>query len=327
MGFLSWAGSVISSACRFAGSCISGAIKVCGGIVKGAVAGLSKIGGALGGLASKAAGFLGGLTGGLTAFLAPVFGPFAPIISDIIVNVVTNVLMNLLMDKGEPEMEEEEIEEYGFLMEESANHPEWPKEGSFSSAKEHYLKLKELAEGENIHMTEAKRFSAESLRRRTMGMAALWERLERREGITIAREFLVHAGLKMFDKDQFRSVLDASKELGYTTIPYMDFKEGKMNPEEEEKYIEAVVNKIREVKAENGETLDIVSAYKQFNNMKANPDDNFALERYKPLWDKFEAVNPNTLYDVNELKAEYKEYNLQDELDKLDKLDEVEKHN
>ena len=322
MGFWSFVGSCISSLGSAIGSVVSGAMKVCGGIVKGAVSGLSKIGGAIGGLASKAAGFLGGLTGGLTAFLAPVFGPLAPIISDIIVNVLTNVLMNLLIDKGEPEMEEEEIEEYGFLMEESANHPEWPKEESFSSAKEHYLKLKELAEGENIHMTEAKRFSVESLRRRTMGMAALWERLERREGITIAREFLVHAGLKMFDKDQFRSVLDASKELGYTTVPYMDFKEGKMNPEEE-KYIEAVVNKIREVKAENGETLDIVSAYKQFNDMKANPDDNFPLERYKPLWDKFEAVNPNTLYDVNELKAEYKEYNLQDE---LDKLDEVEKH-
>lgn len=323
MGLFSFIGSCISSIGSAIGSVVSGAMKVCGGIVKGAVSGLSKIGGAIGGLASKAAGFLGGLTGGLTAFLAPVFGPLAPIISDIIVNVLTNVLMNLLMDKGEPEMEEEEIEEYGFLMEESANHPEWPKEESFSSAKEHYLKLKELAEGENIHMTEAKRFSAESLRRRTMGMAALWERLERREGITIAREFLVHAGLKMFDKDQFRSVLDASKELGYTTVPYMDFKEGKMNPEEEEKYIEAVVNKIREVKAENGETLDIVSAYKEFNDMKTNPDDKFALERYKPLWDKFETESPSTLYDVNSLKAEYKEYNLQDE---LETLDEVEKH-
>ena len=323
MGILGWIGSGISSICSFVGSCISGAAKVCGGIVKGAVAGLSKIGGAIGGLASKAAGFLGGLTGGLTAFLAPVFGPLAPIISDIIVNVLTNVLMNLLIDKGEPEMEEEEIEEYGFLMEESANHPEWPKEESFSSAKEHYLKLKELAEGENIHMTEAKRFSVESLRRRTMGMAALWERLERREGITIAREFLVHAGLKMFDKDQFRSVLDASKELGYTTVPYMDFKEGKMNPEEEEKYIEAVVNKIREVKAENGETLDIVSAYKEFNNMKADPSNDTILQAYKSEIQAFETMGEEKLFDINALKAEYKEHNLQDE---LETLDEVEKH-
>ena len=315
-----WIGSAISSACSFVGSCISGAAKVCGGIVKGAMAGLAKIGGAI---ASKASAFLGSLTAGLTTFLTPVLGPLAPIVSDIIVNMLANVIMNLLIDEGEPEMEEEEIEEYGFLMEESANHPEWPKEESFSSAKEHYLKLKELAEGENIHMTEAKRFSAESLRRRTMGMAALWERLERREGITIAREFLVHAGLKMFDKDQFRSVLDASKELGYTTVPYMDFKEGKMNPEEEEKYIEAVVNKIREIKSENGETLDIVSAYKEFNNMKADPSNDTILEAYKSEFKDFETMGEDKLFDINALKAEYKEHNLQDE---LETLDEVEKH-
>lgn len=320
MGVLSWIGSAISSACSFVGSCISGAAKVCGGIVKGAMAGLAKIGGAI---ANKASAFLGSLTAGLTTFLTPVLGPLAPIVSDIIVNVLTNVLMNLLMDKGEPEMEEEEIEEYGFLVEESEKHPEWPQEESFSSAKEHYLKLKELAEGEGIHMTEAKRFSVESLRRRTSGMAALWERLERKEGLTIAREFLVHAGLKNFDKDQFRSVLDASKELGYTTVPYMDFKEGKMNPEEEEKYIEAVVNKIREVKAEKGETLDIVSAYKEFNSMKTDPTNDTILEAYKSEIVAFEAIGEEKLYDVNTLEAEYKEHNLQDE---LDKLDEVKKH-
>ena len=320
MGVFDCIGSVLSSACSFVGSCVSAAAKVCGGIVKGAMAGLAKIGGAI---ATKASVFLGSLTAGLTTFLTPVLGPLAPIVSDIIVNMLANVIMNLLIDKGEPEMEEEEIEEYGFLVEESEKHPEWPKEESFSSAKEHYLKLKELAEGEGIHMTEAKRFSVESLRRRASGMTALWERLERKEGLTIAREFLVHAGLKKFDKDEFRCVLDTSKELGYTTVPYMDFKEGKMTPEEEEKYIEAVVNKIREIKAEKGETLDIVSAYKEFNNMKADPSNDTILQAYKSEIQAFETMGEEKLFDINALKAEYKEHNLQDE---LETLDEVEKH-
>lgn len=316
MGISDW----FEAACSFVGSCISGAAKACCGIVKGAMAGLAKIGGEL---AKKANSFLGSLTAGLTTFLTPILGPLAPLISDIIVNLLVNVIMNLLVDKGEPEMEEEEIEEYGFLLEEAEKHPEWPQEESFSSAKEHFLKLKELAEGENIHMTEVKRFSAESLRRRVMGMSALWERLERKEGITIGKDFFTYAGLKKFDKDQFRSVLDASKELGYTTVPYIDFKEGKMEPEEEEKYIEAVVNKIREIKAEKGETLDIVSAYKEFNNMKADPSNDTILQAYKSEIQAFETMGKEKLFDINALKAEYKEHNLQDE---LETLDEVEKH-
>lgn len=311
-------GGAISSVCSGIGSLCRGAARCVGGIVKGATKVLSSMGGAIGKLATKASGLLGTIAKGLSTVLTPVLGPLAPIITSIVVDMLSSLLVKAVTPKQEVPMEIEEVEEYGSYLEESEKHPEWKGAEEFNSSRAHLNYLREQVAEANIEIPKAKRLSIDSLNRRTLGMTALWDRLEQQEGLEITDEFLVYTALKGFDQDQFKAILDTSKELKYTTVPYMDLKDGKMSLEEKENFNDLMVKKLRDIKAENGETLSIAEAYETANHMETPLTEKSIGAVISDMADEYEQLGRN-LYDPDELKKEYKKYDLPEELDTLEK--------
>jgi|GEM_PF-898840 hypothetical protein len=323
-------GSGISSCVKAIGSGIKSAAKVCSGVVSGAIKGLSKLGGVIKDLGVKAVGFLGGVTKALAPILSPILGPYAPIITDIIITVVSNLVGNLLEKRGEPKMEEEEMEEYGYLLEQSDSHPEWKRADEFESGKEHYQYLRDAAKNAGIEdMPKVPRFSPESLTRKSLSMAAMADRLAHKEGIGLPAEFLVKAGLKFLSVEEWEAIIVAAKSLGYKTVPYAEFVENKLPLEEMEKFKEAIRKQLIAIKEEKGETLSVSESFDAIDAIHSEPtEDSVALNSAEYL-EAIEAEGEKTpLYDVEGLKVFYEKHGMQEELNDLnqsiqkDKLEE-----
>lgn len=322
MGFLGWIGSGIKSICKAVGSVVTSAVKVAGGITMGVERALKAIGGTIARLATKASGFLSSLTKTVAIILTPELGPLAPIIVSIVVDVVTALITSVLTPKGEEQMDPSEVEEYGALLAESEKHPEWKTAEAFNSGQAHLLYLKERVAEANIHIPKAKKLSVESLNRRILGMTALWEFLEKQERIEITPDFLVFAGLKGFGRDEFRAILDASKELGYTAVPYMDFQEGTMPLQEADQFNKVIVEKLRELKLEAGDDLTLTDVYNRVDAMQESLTEESLLVAAQSDLERYEGLG-DELYSTEELAKEYKEYGLEDAYEKLESaLDE-----
>lgn len=315
MGLLS---SFIGSIGSCIGSVVSSAARFVGGIAKGAGKVLGSLGGAIGAIGTKASGFLGGVISTLSTVLTPVLGPLAPIVTSIVVDVLTNVLISVLTPKGEKEMDLEEVEEYGAYLKESENHPEWKGADEFNNGLEHLAYLKQQAAESNIKVDKAKKLSIESLNRRSLGMAALWDRLEKQEKLEITSDFLIFAGLKGFDAEQFKSILDTSKALGYTTVPYMDFKDGNMNLESYEAFNQEMIKRLIDLKLSLGEELSLGDAYALSREMQEPLTEEHIDQTVNDDFKKYEDLGEN-LYNVDELRQEYVENNLPEEVDILDR--------
>lgn len=319
MGFWSGVCSFVGGCCKAVGSCIKGVAKACSGMVSGAIKGLSKLGGVVKDLGMKAVGFLGGLSKALVPILTPIFGPLAPVVADIIVNVVSKVILGLLEKRGEPKMEEEEMEEYGYLLEQSDSHPEWKRADEFESGREHYQYLRDTAKEAGIaEMPKVPRFSPESLARKTLSMSAMAERLSHKEGIDLPIEFLVKAGLKFLSVEEWEAIIAAAKSLGYTTVPYADLVEKKMSPDEEERFARAIRKQLMIIREEKGNPLSVQEAFDTIEAIKSEPTKESILEAAN---DHFEAIEldgeKNPQYDMEGLMAFYEKHHMQEELNDL----------
>ena len=330
MGFWSGLCSFVGGCFKAAGSCIKGVAKACTGIVSGAIKGLSKLGGVVKDLGMKAVGFLGGISKALVPILTPVFGPLAPVIADIIVNVVTNVIMGLLGKRGEPKMEEEEMEEYGYLLEQSDSHPEWKRADEFESGREHYQYLRDAAKEAGIEeMPKVPRFSPESLARKSLSMTAMAERLAHKEGIGLPVEFLVKAGLKFLSVEEWEAIIVAAKSLGYKTVPYADLVDKTMSPEEAERFARAIRKQLMIIKEEKGEKLSVEESFKTIEAIQSEPTKESISEASVDYMEAIELEGETKpLYDEKGLMAFYEKHGMQEELNDLnqsiqeDKLEE-----
>ena len=319
MGLFSGLCSFVGGCFKAVGSCIKGVARACSGMVSGAIKGLSKLGGVVKDLGMKAAGFLGGLSKALVPILTPIFGPLAPVVADIIVNVVSNVILGLLEKRGEPKMEEEEMEEYGYLLEQSDSHPEWKRADEFETGREHYQYLRDAAKEAGIaEMPKVPRFSPESLARKTLSMSAMAERLAHKEGIDLPIEFLVKAGLKFLSVEEWEAIIAAAKSLGYTTVPYADLVEKKMSPDEEERFARAIRKQLMIIQEEKGKPVSVQEAFDTIEAIKSEPTKESIS---KATNDEFEAIElegeKKPLYDVKVLEAFYEKHNMQEELNDL----------
>lgn len=314
MGFFSWIGSAVGSIASGLGKVVSSissglvnAIERVGSIINNGISTLGKLVGtavkSLKVICPKGANLLLGLSQAVSKLLTPVLGPLAPVITNIVMDVITSVLINLLTPSNEKPLDNEEIEEYGALLEEASKN-NWDSGDRFKSINEHYDYLKNKAKEDNILITPVKRLSVESMKRRSVAMTELWDRLEKKEEITISQDFLIFSAMKSFTPERLQAIIDASKSMGFDTVKFTDLREGKLHPSIAKEYNAAIVSKLKEIYTNIGKPLTDEEAYSELVNMKKGIEE---IKFMEPLKDRINSYADlgDKLYDETTLKNEY----------------------
>lgn len=316
MEFFSWIGSAvgsiasgISNVVSNISSGLSAAIDRVGEIIKSGISTLGKLVTTtiktLRDICPKGANFLHEISQAVTKLLTPVLGPFlAPVVTSIIMDVINNIFMSLLTPINEKPLDNEQIEEYGALLEQSEKN-NWDDGDKFDTVNEHYEYLKSKAKEENVEIKPVERLSVESMKRRTIAMSELWERLEKREEITISQDFLIFSALKAFTPERVKAIIDASKEMGFSSVKFTDLRDGKLNPDITKKYNLTIVSKLKEIYENKGITITDDEAINELTNMKTAVEE---IKFMEPLKDKFDSYADlgERLFDNKSLENEYK---------------------
>lgn len=315
MGLFGWIGSAvgsiasgISTVASSISSGLSAAIDRVGSIIKSGISTLGKLVATtiktLKDICPKGANFLHEISQAVTKLLTPVLGPLAPVVTSIIMDVINNIFMNILTPINEKPLDNEQIEEYGALLEESEKN-NWDDGDKFDTVNEHYEYLKSKAKEENVEIKPVERLSVESMKRRSIAMSELWERLEKKEEITISQDFLIFSALKAFTPERVKAIIDASKEMGFSAVKFTDLRDGKLNPDITKKYNLTIVSKLKEIYENKGITITDDEAINELINMKTAVEE---IKFMEPLKDKFDSYADlgERLFDNKSLENEYK---------------------
>lgn len=316
MGLLGWISSAvgsiasgISTVVSSISSGLSASIDRVGEIIKSGISTLGKLVTTtiktLRDICPKGANFLHEISQAVTKLLTPVLGPFlAPVVTSIIMDVINNIFMNILTPINEKPLDNEQIEEYGALLEESEKN-NWDDGDKFDTVNEHYEYLKSKAKEENVEIKPVERLSVESMKRRSIAMSELWERLEKREEITISQDFLIFSALKAFTPERVKAIIDASKEMGFSAVKFTDLRDGKLNPDITKKYNLTIVSKLKEIYENKGIIITDDEAINELTNMKTAVEE---IKFMEPLKDKFDSYADlgERLFDNKSLENEYK---------------------
>ena len=315
MGFFSWVGSAIgsiasgiSNVVSSISSGLSAAIDRVGSIIKSGISTLGKLVKTtiktLKEICPKGANLLHGISQAVTKLLTPVLGPLAPVVTSIIMDVINDIFVSLVTPANEKHLDNEQIEEYGALLEESEKN-NWDNGDKFHTVNEHYEYLKSKAKEENVEIKPVEKLSVESMKRRAIAMSELWDRLEKREEITISQDFLIFSALKAFTPERVQAIIDASKEMGFSAVKFSDLREGKLDPDITKKYNLTIVSKLKEIYENKGITITDDEAINELANMKTAVEE---IKFMEPLKDKFDSYADlgERLFDKNSLENEYK---------------------
>lgn len=316
MEFFSWIGSAvgsiasgISNVVSSISSGLSAAIDRVGDIIKSGISTLGKLVTTtiktLRDICPKGANFLHEISQAVTKLLTPVLGPFlAPVVTSIIMDIINNIFMSLLTPINEKPLDNEQIEEYGALLEESEKN-NWDDGDKFDTVNEHYEYLKSKAKEENVEIKPVEKLSVESMKRRSIAMSELWDRLEKREEITISQDFLIFSALKAFTPERVQAIIDASKEMGFSAVKFTDLRDGKLNPDITKKYNLTIVSKLKEIYENKGITITDDEAINELANMKTSVEEIKFMEPLKDKFDSYAALGER-LFNKNSLENEYK---------------------
>ena len=315
MGFFSWVGSAIgsiasgiSNVVSSISSGLSAAIDRVGSIIKSGISTLGKLVKTtiktLKDICPKGANLLHGISQAVTKLLTPVLGPLAPVVTSIIMDVINDIFVSLLTPANEKHLDTEQIEEYGALIEESEKNS-WDNGEKFDTVNEHYEYLKSKAKEENVEIKPVEKLSVESMKRRSIAMSELWDRLEKREEITISQDFLIFSALKAFTPERVQAIIEASKEMGFSAVKFTDLRDGKLEPDITKKYNLTIVSKLKEIYENKGITITDDEAINELTNMKTAVEE---IKFMEPLKDKFDSYADlgERLFDKNSLENEYK---------------------
>ncbi|MDU3513710.1 MAG: hypothetical protein E7F61_01180 [Veillonella sp.] len=315
MGFFSWVGSAIgsiasgiSNVVSSISSGLSAAIDRVGSIIKSGISTLGKLVKTtiktLKDICPKGANLLHGISQAVTKLLTPVLGPLAPVVTSIIMDVINDIFVSLLTPANEKHLDNEQIEEYGALIEESEKNS-WDNGEKFDTVNEHYEYLKSKAKEENVEIKPVEKLSVESMKRRSIAMSELWDRLEKREEITISQDFLIFSALKAFTPERVQAIIEASKEMGFSAVKFTDLRDGKLEPDITKKYNLTIVSKLKEIYENKGITITDDEAINELTNMKTAVEE---IKFMEPLKDKFDSYADlgEKLFDKNTLENEYK---------------------
>ena len=315
MGFFSWVGSAIgsiasgiSNVVSSISSGLSAAIDRVGSIIKSGISTLGKLVKTtiktLKEICPKGANLLHGISQAVTKLLTPVLGPLAPVVTSIIMDVINDIFVSLLTPANEKHLDNEQIEEYGALIEESEKNS-WDNGEKFDTVNEHYEYLKSKAKEENVEIKPVEKLSVESMKRRAIAMSELWDRLEKREEITISQDFLIFSALKAFTPERVQAIIEASKEMGFSAVNFTDLRDGKLDPDITKKYNLTIVSKLKEIYESKGITITDDEAINELTNMKTAVEE---IKFMEPLKDKFDSYADlgEKLFDKKSLENEYK---------------------
>lgn len=315
MGLLSWIGSAvdsiasgISNVVSSISSGLSAAIDRVGSIIKSGISTLGKLVKTtiktLKDICPKGANLLHGISQAVTKLLTPVLGPLAPVVTSIIMDVINDIFVSLLTPANEKHLDNEQIEEYGALLEESEKN-NWDNGDKFDTVNKHYEYLKFKAKEENVEIKSVEKLSVESMKRRSIAMSELWDRLEKREEITISQDFLIFSALKAFTPERVQAIIEASKEMGFSAVKFTDLRDGKLEPDITKKYNLTIVSKLKEIYENKGITITDDEAINELANMKTAVEE---IKFMEPLKDKFDSYADlgERLFDKNSLENEYK---------------------
>ena len=315
MGFFSWVGSAIgsiasgiSNVVSSISSGLSAAIDRVGSIIKSGISTLGKLVKTtiktLKDICPKGANLLHGISQAVTKLLTPVLGPLAPVVTSIIMDVINDIFVSLLTPANEKHLDNEQIEEYGALLEESEKNS-WDNGEKFDTVNEHYEYLKSKAKEENVEIKPVEKLSVESMKRRSIAMSELWDRLEKREEITISQDFLIFSALKAFTPERVQAIIEASKEMGFSAVKFTDLRDGKLEPDITKKYNLTIVSKLKEIYENKGITITDDEAINELTNMQTTVEE---IKFMEPLKDKFDSYADlgERLFDKNTLENEYK---------------------
>ena len=315
MGFFSWVGSAIgsiasgiSNVVSSISSGLSAAIDRVGSIIKSGISTLGKLVKTtiktLKDICPKGVNLLHGISQAVTKLLTPVLGPLAPVVTSIIMDVINDIFVSLLTPANEKHLDNEQIEEYGALIEESEKNS-WDNGEKFDTVNEHYEYLKSKAKEENVEIKPVEKLSVESMKRRAIAMSELWDRLEKREEITISQDFLIFSALKAFTPERVQAIIEASKEMGFSAVKFTDLRDGKLEPDITKKYNLTIVSKLKEIYENKGITITDDEAINELTNMKTAVEE---IKFMEPLKDKFDSYADlgERLFDKNSLENEYK---------------------
>ena len=235
MGFLSSIISGVSSALRVVASGIGSAL---GGVGR-ALAELSgKAGGILGQLASKASAFVELLTGLQKGPLGPVIGP---IVEQLVFKVVIKGIEYFARKMGIIE-EEEKAEEVGYRVEEAEEHEDWMRQENFPSFEEYYAYLKKQIPDTEIDYAKLKENRDRYM---ALGTMELTKGLEERIGIALPEEFLFEIGRSRMEGAEIQAVAEAYKTLGYDSVHFSSYLQGRLEREESRQIEEALLSSMK----------------------------------------------------------------------------------
>ena len=310
MGFWSSLCSKVGSVVSSISSGLQSAIDRVGNIISKSGPTLGKLIGttvkALKVLCPKGANLLQGISQAVSKLLTPVLGPLAPVVTNIVMDVISSILVNLLTPSNEKPLNNEEIEEYGALLEE-ADRNHWEISDKFESINEHYEYLKNKAKEEDIFISPTKRLSVESMRRRSIAMTELWDRLEQKEEITISQDFLIFSAMKSFTPERLQAIIEASKLMGFDTVKFTDLREGKLHPNIAKEYNATIVSKLKDIYTNLGKPLTDEEAYYELVNMNKSIEEIKFIETLTNIINSYDDLG-DKLCDEVSLKSEYKRF-------------------
>lgn len=263
MGFLSSIISGVSSALRVVSSGIGSAL---GGVGR-ALAELSgKAGGILGQLASKASAFVELLTGLQKGPLGPVIGP---IVGQLVFKVVIKGIEYLARKMGIIE-EEEKAEEVGYRVEEAEEHEDWMRQENFPSFEEYYAYLKNQIPDTEIDYAKLKENRDRYM---ALGTMELTKGLEERIGIALPEEFLFEIGRSRMEGAEIQAVAEAYKTLGYDSVHFSSYLQGRLEREESRQIEEALLSSMKKYYPNKDEDM----LHERLGMMRAASRDDTAL--------------------------------------------------
>ena len=249
-GVISLAGSVISTVGSAIGSALSAAVSVCKTVAKTVIA-------------KAAMNILGPLVTIACGVLGPVIGP---IVAELIKRKIEEVLRNLLGG-----LEDERTDEMGYRLEEAENHDDWKKSDEFESFNEYYEYLKQQIPDEEIDqakLTERKYFYE------AIAINTLADEAVKKFNINIEPDFLMEIGRSAMDTKEAEAIIAAYKNLGYNSVAFSDYLNGKLSPSEVKNVREALLASLKEAYPEKNKT-DLLS---RLNTMKLCSKDEYVAE-------------------------------------------------
>lgn len=235
MGFLS---SIISGVSSVLGVVASGIGSALGGVGRTLAELSGSAVGILGQLASKASAFVGLLTGLQKGPLGPIIGP---IVGQLVFKVVIKGIEYFAKKMGIIE-EDGKAEEVGYRVEEAEEHEDWMRQENFPSFEEYYAYLKKQIPDTEIDYAKLKENRDRYM---ALGTMELTKGLEERIGIELPEEFLFEIGRSRMEGAEIQAVAEAYKTLGYDSVHFSSYLQGRLEREESRQIEEALLSSMK----------------------------------------------------------------------------------